>query len=86
MVVTPSLREYINAQGDWEVLKRISSESRGAFFPLSEISQLQEVIRQTPNALMKERTIDLWNNKWVFILLVFLMSLDWFLRRRKGLS
>jgi hypothetical protein len=86
MVVTPSLREYINAQGDWDVLKRISSESRGAFFPLSDISQLQEVIRQTPNALMKERTIDLWNNKWVFILLVFLMSLDWFLRRRKGLS
>ena len=86
MVVTPSLREYINAQSDWSVLERISSESKGAFFALSDVGQLQEVIRQTPNALMKERTIDLWNNKWVFILLVVLMSFDWFLRRRKGLS
>ena len=86
MVVTPSLREYINAQSDWDVLERISSESKGAFFALSDVDQLQEVIRQTPNALMRERTIDLWNNKWVFILLIVLMSLDWFLRRRKGLS
>ena len=86
MVVTPSLREYINAQSDWDVLERISSESKGAFFTLSDVDQLQEVIRQTPNALMRERTIDLWNNKWVFILLIVLMSLDWFLRRRKGLS
>lgn len=86
MVVTPSIREYINAQRDWDVLERISSESKGAFFALSDVDQLQEVIRQTPNALMRERTIDLWNNKWVFILLIVLMSLDWFLRRRKGLS
>ncbi|MFT4862597.1 MAG: hypothetical protein ACI95C_001818 [Pseudohongiellaceae bacterium] len=85
-VVTPSLREYTNAQLDSGLLARIAEQSGGAYFPINQVSALAEAIAFTPNAYSREVQIDLWDTPWLLALLIFLLCADWIMRRLKGLS
>lgn len=85
-VVTPSLREYNNAERDSGLLGRIADASGGQYFDIGDISQLADAIEFTPNAYSREVQIDLWDKPWILVLLVSLLCLDWVARRLKGLS
>lgn len=85
-VVTPSLREYTNAEMDPGLLSRIADASGGAYFNLSDIDGLAERVEFTPNAYSREVQIDLWDQPWLLALLVLLLCIDWISRRMKGLS
>ncbi len=85
-VVTPSLREYTNAQMDSGLLARIAEQSGGAYFPINQAGALAEAIQFTPNAYSREVQIYLWDTPWLLALLIFLLCADWIMRRLKGLS
>jgi len=85
-VVTPSLREYNNAGMDSALLGRISQESGGTYFNLSDIDTLPDRVEFTPNAYSREVQIDLWDSPWLLALLILLLCVDWMARRLKGLS
>ena len=85
-VVTPSLREYNNAEMDSALLGRISQESGGAYFNLSDIDTLPDRVEFTPNAYSREVQIDLWDSPWLLALLILLLCIDWMARRLRGLS
>ncbi|PCI79264.1 MAG: hypothetical protein COB20_05115 [SAR86 cluster bacterium] len=85
-VVTPSLREYTNAELDSGLLARIAEVSGGSYFNLSEASELTSAIEFTPNAYSREVQIDLWDRPWLLALLILLLCVDWVSRRTKGLS
>jgi len=85
-VVTPSLREFNNAGMDAALLGRISQQSGGSYFDLSEIEGLTESVEFTPNAYSKEVQIDLWDKPWLLAFLISLLCIDWASRRLKGLS
>lgn len=85
-VVTPSLREYTNAQMDSGLLARIAQQSGGAYFPIDQAAALPQAIQFTPNAYSREVLIDLWDTPWLLALLIFLLCADWIMRRLKGLS
>ncbi len=85
-VVTPSLREYTNAQMDTGLLARIAEQSGGAYFPIGQAGALADAIQFTPNAYSREVQIDLWDTPWLLALLIFLLCADWIMRRLKGLS
>lgn len=85
-VVTPSLREYTNAQMDSGLLARIAQQSGGAYFPIDQAAALPQAIQFTPNAYSREVQIDLWDTPWLLALLIFLLCADWIMRRLKGLS
>lgn len=85
-VVTPSLREYNNAERDSGLLGRIADASGGQYFDIDEVSQLADAIEFTPNAYSREVQIDLWDKPWILALLISLLCLDWVARRLKGLS
>lgn len=85
-VVTPSLREYTNAEMDSGLLARIAEASGGAFFNLADSTDIVSAIEFTPNAYSREIQIDLWDRPWLLALLISLLCLDWIARRMKGLS
>ena len=85
-VVTPSLREFNNAGMDAALLGRISQQSGGSYFNLSEMEGLTESVEFTPNAYSKEVQIDLWDKPWLLAFLISLLCIDWASRRLKGLS
>ncbi len=85
-VVTPSLREFTNAQLDSGLLARIAEQSGGAYFPIDQAAELPSAIQFTPNAYSREVQIDLWDTPWLLALLIFLLCADWIMRRLKGLS
>ena len=85
-VVTPSLREYTNAEMDAVLLGRIADASGGSYFNLSDVNGLPESVECTPNAYSLEVQIDLWDQPWLLALLILLLCIDWISRRMKGLS
>ena len=85
-VVTPSLREYTNAELDSGLMARIAEVSGGSYFKLPAASELANTIEFTPNAYSREVQIDLWDRPWLLALLILLLGVDWVSRRTKGLS
>ncbi|GJM12671.1 MAG: membrane protein [Pseudohongiella sp.] len=85
-VVTPSLREYTNAELDSGLLARIAEVSGGSYFNLPDAAALASTIEFTPNAYSREVQIDLWDRPWLLGLLILLLCVDWVSRRLKGLS
>ena len=85
-VVTPSLREYTNAEKDVGLLARIAEVSGGSYFNLAEVGSLADIVEFTPNAYSREVQIDLWDRPWLLGLLILIMSIDWIARRMRGLS
>lgn len=85
-VVTPSLREYTNAELDSGLLARIAQVSGGSYFNLDGAGALASTIEFTPNAYSREVQIDLWDRPWLLGLLILLLCVDWVSRRMKGLS
>ncbi|MCH7815877.1 MAG: hypothetical protein IIC60_04825 [Proteobacteria bacterium] len=85
-VVTPSLREYTNAELDSGLLLRMAQASGGSYFNLSAANSLADTIEFTPNAYSTEVQIDLWDQPWLLALLILLLCIDWMARRMKGLS
>lgn len=85
-VVTPSLREYTNAELDSGLLARIAEASGGSYFDLADAGALASTIEFTPNAYSREVQLDLWDRPWLLGLLILLLCVDWVSRRMKGLS
>ena len=85
-VVTPSLREYNNAERDSSLLGRIADAGGGRYFPINNVGALPEAVEFTPNAYSREVQIDLWDRPWLLALLIAMLCLDWITRRLRGLS
>ena len=85
-VVTPSLREFTNAELDRGLLARVAAASGGSYFNLADTQNLAAAIEFTPNAYSREIQIDLWDQPWLLALLILLLCADWIARRMRGLS
>lgn len=79
-------REFYDATQNVELLKRIANETGGKYYSLDEASNLIDDLtyRQSDNS---ERVVkELWDMPINFLLLVGLVSAEWFLRKREGLA
>jgi uncharacterized membrane protein len=79
-------REFYDASLDEELLKRVAAETGGKYYTLEEAGALVDDLayRQTDNS--RPVTKDLWDMPVNFLLLVGLLSGEWFLRKRHGLA
>ncbi|NNC86672.1 MAG: hypothetical protein HKN75_11380 [Bacteroidia bacterium] len=69
-------------------MQQIANETGGELLYPSQINQLNSLITSrediVPVTYMQDKLKDLINLKWVFFLLVILLSIEWFLRKRSG--
>lgn len=86
ILVSDLNREYYSAAQNSDLLKRIAAETGGKYYAPSEAQSLLDDLtyRQTPYS--ERVTKDLWDMPINFMLIVGLLSAEWFLRKREGLA
>jgi hypothetical protein len=86
MLVSDLNREYYSAAQNSDLLKRISAETGGKYYTSAEAQSLLDdlIYRQTP--YYERVTKDLWDKPVNFLLIIGLLSAEWFLRKREGLA
>ena len=79
-------REYYSAAQNSDLLKRIAAETGGKYYTTAEAQSLLDdlIYRQTPYS--ERVTKDLWDMPVNFMLIIGLLSAEWFLRKREGLA
>ncbi len=86
-IVTEENLEETEVATDLAYLKRLSESSGGRLLTPDELKNLTtELQTQQIETAPKTKIVTLWDRPWVFYLIGALLSLDWGLRRRWGLS
>ena len=68
-----------------DLLRSIAEETGGRFFTPDRLRDLPEALRYSERGTVVQEERDLWDLPLIFLLLVGLLSGEWFLRRRRGL-
>ena len=86
MLVSDLNREYYSAAQNSDLLKRIAAETGGKYYTPAQVQSLLDdlIYRQSPYS--ERVTKDLWDMPVNFMLIVGLLTAEWFLRKREGLA
>jgi hypothetical protein len=80
--------EALNSEADHGLLYSLAERNGGSVVYPADMDKLLEVIKSRedikPVVYSNERLDELINLKWVFFLLLLLLSLEWFFRKRSG--
>lgn len=86
LLVTASMREYNDATMDSGLLRRIAESSGGRFYLAGNEQRLVKEMEYRPSAYAKQEHKDAWDMPIILAGLILLFSLEWSIRRAKGLS
>lgn len=79
--------EALNTTADHELLKLLSAKTNGKFFHIAQLEGIaNELKRKEVQSIIhtNEELIDVINLKWLFFVILFFISLEWFIRKYKG--
>jgi hypothetical protein len=87
-IVKPVVAELVQTRADHNLLRTWAERSGGKMLMPSQLSQLPGLLAQReslkPVSHSEVRLEDFIHLRWVFFLLLALLSIEWFLRRRNG--
>ncbi|MFQ5642056.1 MAG: glutamine amidotransferase, partial [bacterium] len=84
--VEESMGEFTQAQLQSGLLKRIAEISGGQYFHQNEAQSLPDEIAVKQSSYSKLVEHDLWDMPLIFLLAIFLLTIEWTVCRSKGLS
>jgi hypothetical protein len=80
--------EIVNTVADHQVLYSLAKKSGGEMVYPHEFEKLAQMLIErediAPVSRSEKKLSDLINLKWIFFLLLFLISLEWFIRKMNG--
>jgi hypothetical protein len=86
LIVTTVNREFLMTSQNYRFLKRLSEKTGGQYFDESNASDVLNFLDLKPELKRESETFELWN-RWPFLLIVIvLLSLEWFIRKKKDLA
>ena len=85
LIVSKFQPEFLNTRAQPELLKRISKQSGGLFVRPEQMDTLLQVIHLPEENVRSIHAMKPWQHPVFLVLIVFLLSLEWLIRRRKGL-
>jgi uncharacterized membrane protein len=86
LLVTDMNREFFGASQNSDLLKRIATETGGKYYTPAEAQALLDDLTYRQSPYSERVTKDLWDMPINFMLIVGLLSAEWFLRKREGLA
>jgi len=86
LMVMPVNREFLKTKQDVPFLKKLAEKSGGKYFHENEAEKIKDVLNIRPEIKVESTTIELWNRLPVLLAIIFLLSLEWLIRKRKGLA
>ena len=84
MLARPDHLEFLSARYNPDFLKRLSAHTGGKFIELDALDELAEQIPYTDQAHARLDRFPLWHFPPFYILLVLLLGVEWYLRRKRG--
>jgi hypothetical protein len=88
LTVKPLNLESRQSAANHQLLNTIAKQSGGVMLRPSQINQLPGLIRKNENiktvVYEDKHYSDIIDVKWVFVLILVLLSIEWFLRKREG--
>lgn len=86
--VTAVNTELLRTEADHRLLYQIAHDTKGNFYNADKLDDLVKDLEQNENVkatMYEEKTLnDLINIRWLIVIPVLLLSLEWFLRKRAG--
>lgn len=86
--IKPVFAEQINTTADHALLYNIATATEAELFMPRELMKLAEVIKNNetlkPISYTESRLREMINLRWIFFLILGLLSIEWFLRKRNG--
>ncbi len=79
--------EDVDLTANFQLLRNISNNSGGQFFSITESEQAidaLEALNPKPLVRSNERLSPIINNTWLLVLLILLLSTEWFMRKYHG--
>lgn len=74
-----------------DLLKQIAESSKGEYFPITDWNEktLEKIAARlesiAPSEIVEQRQTRLWSNLWPFAIILVLLSIEWWMRRKWGL-
>lgn len=88
VIIKEIVSEKINSVANHQLLFQISQQSGGKLFYKNQLEQLQKEILASDSiksiTYSHKQLTDLVNLKWIFFIILGLLSTEWFLRKRNG--
>ncbi|MGZ3900569.1 MAG: VWA domain-containing protein, partial [Bacteroidia bacterium] len=86
IVVKEIVVEKLNTVANHQLLYQLSSRSGGKLFYPNELKKLQDDILKNqlikPVTYSTNLTTSIIDLKWIFFIILFILGLEWFLRKR----
>ena len=89
MFVVKELKvEYLNAVSDHALLFALSEKTGGKMYPKDNFDEIVNDIEKNNNiaslSYVNKELTDIIKWKWILLLIIGLLSIEWFLRKRNG--
>ena len=84
--VHPQLAELEAPQLNEALLKKLTSESSGAYFAMADADALPQNVAKVQNSVFVDAERELWSHPLILMMVVGLLGTEWFLRKRIGLT
>ncbi len=87
--VTEMNLEHISSRANHRMLYQLASQSGGNFHPLNQAEETIRALKNSnylkPISSFQEMITELLNMRWLFFVLILLLSVEWFLRKYWGI-
>jgi uncharacterized membrane protein len=84
LIVHPDHREFQNAQFNADYLRTLSEDTGGKLFSMNQLGEIADSIPWPDSEHSIIRRFHLWHFPLLYFLLAFVLSCEWYLRRRHG--
>jgi hypothetical protein len=84
--VLPTNNEFIYTRQDVDFLKQLARQTGGRYFNESQAPELVNALDLTPIKKEEQKIWDIWQNIYLLLLLIALLTIEWIIRKRKGLA
>jgi hypothetical protein len=86
--VIPLQVEFLQTKANHQLLNELAAETGGALFFPNQLNDLEKTLRNNENIkpiVYEQETVKSWINlKWIFFLVLTLLSIEWFIRKWNG--
>lgn len=88
VLITPLQSELVNTKADFGLLRDLAHRHQGEFFKARQLTQALDAVKKNTaisSVSFNEKKLDeLINIKWVFFILLALLTTEWFMRKYEG--
>ncbi len=87
--ITEMNLEHITSKANHRMLYQLASQSGGQFYPINQAEEAINTLKNSnylkPVSSFQEMITELLNMRWLFFVLILLLSVEWFLRKYWGI-